>query len=174
MSRVVIVSHLAFASSSVSALAALSRLEVVKSAHAVSCVSITPLAALEESAVPLVAELTERVQPVTLVTIGLRPSLLLKVSKSELVIIPSSLTVSSVLSSSLLDEEEEESPSVQDANAASVDVAIISDKKSARSLFLRELVFFFIQPPFLVLFFTIYFRACENLFKAAKYHALLF
>ena len=125
---------------------------VVKSAQALSAVSIIPLAALEERAVPLVAEFTERVQPVTEVTMGFSPSLSSKVSKSPLVITRSSSSVSSV---SVVESElsvEEELSSVQEAKAAIVDVLINNDKKSARSFFLRELVFVFIQPPFSVCF----------------------
>jgi len=93
---------------------------------------------LEESAVPLVAELTERVQPVTLVTIGFKPSLSSYVSKSAFFTSPSSEKVSLSVLSSEEEEEEDEESFEQDANATVVEVAIISDIKIASKFFLRE------------------------------------
>ena len=79
---------MALACSSVSSLAfKLSKPEVVRFFHAESAVSIIPLAAVEDFALPLAVEFVARDQPFTVVAIKFFPSLLSNVSKLALVTI---------------------------------------------------------------------------------------
>ena len=98
-----------------------------------------PLAALEESALPDVVELTERVQPVALVAIMVLPLLVLNVSKSPFNTKDSSFSV-------LVEEEEDEEESVLlslHAARAEKEDTISTDKQSARNCFLRFLILVF-------------------------------
>jgi hypothetical protein len=101
-----------------------------------------PLTAVEEFALPVDEEPTERDQPVVLVPITFLPSLVSNVSKPPFKTKDSSFSV-------LVDEEEEDEEddedveSLQAASAVNEDNIII-DKQRARSCFLRFLILVFI------------------------------
>jgi hypothetical protein len=97
-----------------------------------------PLAALEESALPLVAEFTERDQPVAAVLIAFFSSY---VSKPAFLISPVSFSADVEAEE---DEVEEESVALSlQAASAATEESIIADKQRARSLFLRFLILSF-------------------------------
>jgi hypothetical protein len=109
-------------------------------------VSITPLEAFELCAVPVGALFAARVQEETDV-VNIFPFLLsVTLLKSPLVINASVFSVSCAAEDEELLLEEDESSPEQAVSAVSED-AINADKSNARSLFLRELLFFLIQPP---------------------------
>ena len=105
-----------------------------------SDVSMIPLAAFEERALPDVVEFTERVQPVALVPITFLPSLVLNVEKSPFNTKDSSFSL--LVEDEEEDEEESVSLSLHAATAVKED-NIITDKQRARRFFLRSLILVF-------------------------------
>ena len=104
-------------------------------------VSMIPLTAVEEFALPVDEAPTERDQPVVLVPITFLPSLVSKVSKPPFVTKDSSFSV--LVDEEEEDEEDEDVSSLQAASAVNEENIII-DKQSARSCFLRVLILVFI------------------------------
>ena len=114
--------------------------------HAFLDVSITPLEAFEVCAVPVDALFAARVQDETDVVNNFPFLLSVTLLKSPLVINASVFSVSCAAEDEELLLEDDESSPEQAVSAVSED-AINADKSNARSLFLRELLFFLIQPP---------------------------
>ena len=111
----------------------------MRSFQASSFKSMIPLAAFEESALPLVAEFTERDQPVAEVLIAFFASY---VSKPAFLISPVSFSADVEAEEDEVVEESVSELSLQAASAATEE-SIIADKQRARSLFLRFLILSF-------------------------------